>query len=322
MVMAGFIFALAFSGVRAGPVTEHGLLRTEGSKIVGTHGRPVSLAGNSFFWSQWMGRFYNADAVNWLKQDWKAGIVRVAIGIEYGGYLEQPAAEVAKIVAVVDAAIAADLYVIIDWHDHRAHERTAAAVAFFERMARRYGHHPHVIYEIYNEPLRVSWSKDVKPYAETVIAAIRAIDPDNLIVVGSPRWSQDVDLAADDPISDPNVAYALHFYAGTHKQALRNKAVKALQKGLALFVTEWGTCSSNGDGRVDAKSTEEWMAFMREWNLSHCNWAVSDKKEAASIVIPGAAPGGKWADSDLTESGRLVRGWIRGWSEQSSASGK
>jgi hypothetical protein len=56
-----------------------------------------------------------------------------------------------------------------------------------------------------------------------VIAAIRAIDPDNLIVVGSPAWSQDVDVASDNPITGyENIAYALHFYSGTHGEVLRD----------------------------------------------------------------------------------------------------
>lgn len=323
IIAAIFLSVLPVLTLRAGPVGEHGLLRVDGHKIVGAHGQPVSLAGNSFFWSQWQGKFYNADVVDWLKKDWHAGIVRVAVGIEQDGYLEKPEVEKPKIIAVVDAAIAADLYVIIDWHDHHAHQHTTQAIAFFEEMARTYGKQPHVIYEIFNEPLeKASWSREVKPYAEKVIAAIRAIDPDNLIVVGSPRWSQDVDVAAEDPIKDANVAYALHFYAGTHKQGLRDKAVKALRKGIPLFVTEWGTCSSTGDGKVDFESTKAWMAFMREWQLSHCNWAVSDKKEAASILMPGASATGDWPDDALTESGRLVRGWIKGWAEQPSAGGK
>jgi endoglucanase len=300
---------------KSGPVSRHGLLRVAGHRIVGADGQPASFAGNSFFWSQWQGQFYNAGTVNWLVRDWKSGIVRAALGITADGYLGHPATETARIRAVVDAAIAADVYVIIDWHDHRAHEHTAQAVAFFSQMARLYGRQPHVMYEIYNEPLKeATWAGDVKPYARKVIAAIRAIDPDNLIIVGSPNWSQDVDLAAADPIKDANVAYSLHFYAGTHRQSLRAKAVKAMELGAALFVTEWGTCNSDGNGKVDVKSTGEWMAFMRQWQLSHCNWSVADKREAASIVIPGASPTGGWADADLTPSGRYVRELIRNWS--------
>jgi endoglucanase len=303
----------------SGVVTQHGLLRTAGNRIVGAHGQPVSLAGVSFGWSQWQAaRFYNAGTVNWLKQDWNAQVIRAALGVhrEPGSYLQNPEANQTRLMAVVDAALAADLYVLIDWHDHHAHEHVDRAVAFFTEMARRYGDRPNVIYEIYNEPLgTASWTRDVKPYAEKVIAAIRAIDPDNLIIVGTPTWSQDVELAAADPIKDRNVAYTLHFYAGTHKAELRAKAVKALALGAALFVTEWGTCNADGKGPVDEASTREWFAFMREHQLSHCNWAVYDKRETAAIIKPGASSHGNWIATDLTPSGKFARELIRSWGE-------
>lgn len=305
----------------SGIVTTHGLLRTRGNKIVGADGKPVSLAGISFGWSQWEAApYYNASVVNWLKKDWNASIVRAALGINHTGYLSHPATEKARVCAVVDAAIAADMYVIIDWHDHHANEHTGLAVAFFEEMARKYGQAPNVIYEIFNEPVKgLTWARDVKPYAEKVVAAIRAIDPDNLIVVGTPNWSQDVDIAAEDPIKADNIAYTLHFYAGTHKQALRAKAVKAMNEGLPLFVTEWGTCDASGAGKVDVDSTAEWMAFMRDWQLSHCNWAIYDKAETAAIIVPGASIHAGWSDHDLTDSGRLAREWVRRWTDYSSA---
>lgn len=309
--------AAAASPAAPGIVATHGRLQVAGNRIVGEHGRPVSLAGVSYGWSQWeAARFYNAGTVNWLKKDWNAQIVRAALGLhqEPGSYLQKPAANQARVTAVVDAALAADLYVLIDWHDHHAHEHTDRAVAFFGDMARRYGHRPHVIYEIYNEPLgNANWTRDVKPYAERVIAAIRAADPDNLIVVGTPTWAQDVDIAAADPIKDPNVAYSLHFYAGTHKAELRAKAEKAMQLGAALFVTEWGTCNADGKGPVDEASVREWMDFMRRHQLSHCNWGIYDKRETASIIHPGAASDGGWKDTDLTPSGRLAREIVRGW---------
>jgi len=308
------------SATPSGSVRRHGRLYVLGNRIVGEHGRPVSLAGNSFSWSQWQSPFYNAEVVNWLKLDWKASIIRIAMGVEGGGYLEHPQEEMARVCTLVDAAIAADLYVIIDWHDHHAHQHTAQAIAFFQVMARKYGQYPNVLYEIFNEPEgEVSWAKDVKPYAEQVIAAIRAIDPENMIIVGTPHWSQDVDVAAEDPLKAKNIAYALHFYAGTHKQWLRDKALIALQKGLPLFVSEWGTCNADGNGPVDEVSTREWMDFMQQWGLSHCNWAVSDKDETASIVKPGSIVFGHWVDDDLTPSGRLVREWVRSWAAAADA---
>lgn len=297
------------------PVARHGRLRTKGNRIVGEDGKPASLAGASLFWSQWMPQFYNAGTVGWLKKDWHAGIVRVAVGIGPGGYLEHPEAETARATAVIDAAIREGLYVLIDWHDHEADRHEREATAFFTAMAKRYGKQPNVMYELWNEPKQVNWAGVVKPYHERMVAAIRKIDPDNLIVLGSPTWSQDVDVAAESPVRDANVAYTLHFYAGTHKQYLRDKGDRAMARGLALFVTEWGTTEASGDGLVDVASTNEWLAWMRTHGLSHCNWSIADKAEGSAILRPGANPQGGWTEAELTESGRFVRGVVRGWSE-------
>lgn len=315
--MLSLICAAAIAGgvtPAATPVETHGRLQAKGSRIVGKHGKPVSLAGVSFFWSQWIGKYYTPEAVAWLKKDWNATIVRAAIAVDAGGYLTQPEAEMKRARTVIDAALKEGIYVIVDWHSHNAHRYPEAAVEFFSAIAEAYGDKPNLIYEPFNEPLnRVSWSETIKPYHEKVIAAIRKHDKDNLIVLGNPTWSQDVDVAAADPIKDPNVAYTLHFYAGTHKQFLRDKAKKAMDLGVALFVTEWGTVNANGDGAIDRESTEAWMAFLREHHISHLNWSIADKVESSAILHPGASEKGGWKLEDLTESGRYVREIVRGW---------
>ena len=152
----------------------------------------------------------NAETVSWLKLDWNTTIVRAAMGVEDpGGYIDDPAGNKEKIKTVVDAAIDEGVYVIIDWHSHHAEDYESEAIAFFEEMATLYGEYDNIIYEIYNEPLAVSWSGTIKPYAENVIAAIRAIDSDNIIVVGTPNWSQDVNYPAADPITTSS-KYCLH----------------------------------------------------------------------------------------------------------------
>lgn len=307
------------SAIAATAVDTHGALSVRGNRIVDKSGQPVSLAGPSLFWSNdgWGGeRFYNAAVVAYVQKDWNAALIRAALGVEPGGgYLAAKQSNTSKIVSVADAAIARGMYVIIDWHAHHAEKHPEAAVEFFEAMARKYGRTPNVIYEIYNEPLReTDWSRTIKPYAERVIRAIRAIDPDNLIVVGTQSWSQDVDKAAADPVTgERNIAYTLHFYAGSHGEHLREKARKALDAGLALMVTEWGAVNANGDGGIAADETARWMEFMRANQLSHCNWALNDKNEGASALLPGSAADGSWTDAALTASGKLARDIVRGW---------
>ena len=307
LVLAAY---MASAAAAVAPIT------TSGNKVL-IGGQQGSLSGNSLFWSNtgWGGeKYYNAQTVAWLKSDWKSTLVRAAMGVDdTGGYLTDSYNKT-LVTTVVDAAIANNMYVIIDWHSHHAEQYQAQSIAFFKEMATKYGNSNNVIYEIYNEPLQVSWSSVIKPYATAVIAEIRKIDPDNLIVVGTPTWSQDVDVAANDPITGfANIAYTLHFYAGTHGQSLRDKASTALSRGIPLFVTEWGSVNADGAGAVATAETNSWVSFMKTNNISNANWAVNDKAEGASALVTGASANGGWTSAQLTASGSLVKSIIFGW---------
>jgi len=301
------------------PVQKHGNLRIAGKHVVNKHGAVTSLAGPSFFWSNtgWgQDRFYTRGAVETFARDWKAGIVRVAVGAQNdGSILKDRRGNLTRAQTVIEAAIDNGLYVIVDWHSHQAERDLQEAQAFFTHMAKRYGHTPNIIYEIYNEPLDTTdWDRVVKPYAEVMIRTIRQFDPDNLIIVGTQSWDQDVDKAADNPITGQrNILYALHFYAASHKEDLRKKAEYAIAKGLPLILSEWGSVTYSGDGYMDVASTQEWMRFAKKHGLTQLNWSVSDKNETASMLKPSASSNGGWQEKDLTPSGRLVRNIMRKW---------
>ena len=306
----------ATSSIAAGAVPA---ISVSGNKVL-FGGQVGSVSGMSMFWSNtnWGGeKYYNAQTVGWLKSNWNAKLVRAAMGVnDDGGYLTD-AANKTRLTTVVDAAIANDMYAIIDFHSHVAHQYQAQSIAFFQEMARKYGNTNNVIYEVFNEPLNTHpWSSTVKPYAIEVIKAIRAIDPDNLIIVGTPTWSQDVDIAANDPITGyANIAYTLHFYAGTasHGQPLRDKATIALNKGIALFVTEWGSVNADGAGGVNVAETNAWLAFMKANNISNANWSLVDKAEGSAALVAGASANGGWTDAQLTVSGALAKNNIKTW---------
>lgn len=298
-------------------VKKHGQLKVAGTQMVDQSGNRVALHGMSFGWHNYWPRFYNAGAVEWLSNDWNCTVVRAAMGIEpANGYIQDTAGSMAAIKSVVDAAIKADIYVIIDWHSHNINLKEATI--FFAEMATLYGKHPHIIYEIFNEPDKETWP-EVKAYSEELIKTIRKIDPDNIILVGSPAWDQSIHLPAADPIKGfNNLMYTVHFYAATHKQWLRDRTDAALQQGLPIFISESAGMEASGDGPIDHAEWKKWINWMDERGLSWVAWSVSDKNESCSVLYPSAGSSGNWKDKDLKESGKLVREYLKSYSVTSN----
>ena len=122
-------------------------------------------------------------------------------------------------------------------------------------MSEAFADNDNVLYEICNEPNSgTSWDS-IKSYAEEVIPAIREQKPDAVILVGTPTWSQEIDKAAASPLTFDNIMYTLHFYAGTHKDDLRNRLETCAQNNLPVFVSEFGMCDASGNGANDFDST-------------------------------------------------------------------
>jgi len=291
-------------------VEKYGTLKVNGSQIVDKNGNSVSLKGMSLFWSQWGGNYYNAETIKWLRDDWKCTILRAAMGIENGGYLENPSYELEKVKTVIDACIDLGIYVIVDWHDHHAEDHLDEAKSFFNSISAEYGSHPNIIYEIYNEPLNVSWNSVLKPYSEEIINVIRTNDPNNLIVVGTSNWSQDVDMVINNKIDAENIAYSFHFYSSTHKKDLMDKAEKAINAGIPIFVTEWGMSEANGNGIIDMVSLNEWAEFLEKFNLSWCNWSITNKDETSAALLPSNQKIIEWNENELSESGKIIRDYL------------
>lgn len=295
-----------------GHVERNGMLRAYNGRIVNQYGQITQSNGMALFWSQWAGDFWNADVVNWLVKDWKIKILRCSMGADKGGYIENPDAEKAKVTTVVDAAIANDIYAIIDWHIEGPNSQFKdQAKIFFDHMSAKYGSNPHVLYEGWNEPTFQSWSGELKQYHIEVLGCIRA-HSQNLYIAGNPGWSSHPDQACDDRLDDDNVAYTLHFYAATHGQDTRNRAQSAIDRGCAVVVTEWGTCEASGNGRVDENSANTWLQWAESNGISTANWSVNDKDEACSALRPGASHNGGWSDGNLSQSGKFIRNHLTG----------
>ncbi len=293
------------------PVSVNGALSVKDGQVVNQYGAPPQLQGLSFSWSIWQGRkYYNTDVVDWIVKDFKVSIIRFSMAVQPAhGYLEQPDSQKTLVTNVIDRAIKDGVYVLIDWHDHNGYLHIPQSKQFFAQMAQKYVGVPNVIYEIWNEPERVSWDT-VKNYATQIIAEIRKYDPDNLIVVGSPHWDQDVDIAAASPITGfKNIAYSFHFYASdvNHQDGLRAKGDKAIALGLPIMVTEWGVGEASGNGAFDLQKNELWQKWIKAHKLSAVNWNITDKDETTALLKPGAPVNGGWTEDQLTPDGVYVR---------------
>jgi hypothetical protein len=79
-----------------------------------------------------------------------------------------------------------------------------------------------------------------------------------------------------------------------------------------LFVTEQGTCDASGNGNFDPVNSNIWWDWCDKYNISWCNWSVSDKVETASALNPNASINGNWTTADLTQSGVFTRNELVG----------
>lgn len=293
-------------------------LHVAGTGLADPAGNTVVLRGVSTHGLAWFPGYVNADFFGELRAVWNANVVRLAMyTAESGGYCTDGDKEQLKQLLRDGVRYAEEqgLYVIVDWHilsDNDPNRYAEEAMAFFAEMTAEFAPYDHVLYEICNEPNGVGWSS-VKTYAEKVIPVIRAGDPDAVILVGTPTWSQDVDQAAADPITGyDNIMYTLHYYAATHKESLRSRLAAALDAGLPVFVSEYGICDASGNGAIDLAEANAWMELLDARGVGCVAWNLSNKAETSAMFLPSCAKTSGFAWDDLSASGKWVYEMLTG----------
>ena len=291
----------------------YGKLHVEGANLVDEDNVPVQLQGISTHGIAWFPDYVNQEVLHQMKTEWGCNVFRIAMYTdENGGYaVSSESDRIARknlIDKGVQAAIAEDMYVIIDWHilhDNNPLIHKDLAIQFFDEMSKKYADSPNVIYEICNEPNGgTSWD-DVKKYAKEVIPVIRKNSPDAIVLVGTPMWCQEVDKAAASPLTEfDNIMYTLHFYASTHKDDLRNRAKSVAEQGIPLFVSEFGVCEASGNGVIDENQANTWIELLNEYKISYCIWSMANKDETASFLSASCNKKSGFEESDLAQAGR------------------
>lgn len=296
-----------------------GRLHVKGTKLVDKKGHEVQLRGVSTHGLSWYPQYVNDKCFAQLHDKWGANVVRLAMYTEeYNGYCSGDAKNCSDLKKLIKKGVKLakkhKMYVIVDWHilsDGNPNSHKKEAKAFFREMSREFKGYNNVIYEICNEPNNGTSWKEIKSYAKSVISTIRKNDKKAVIVVGTPTWSQDVDQAAADPIKGDNIMYALHFYAATHKADLRNKMTAAINKGLPVFVTEYGICDASGNGAIDKKEADRWIQTMDEYGVSYIAWNLSNKQESSSIIKSSCPKVSGFKKSELSDEGRWLYHLLR-----------
>lgn len=306
---------LAVSGTSVHAAGKLPALKIKGTKLVNTKGKTVQLKGVSTHGLSWYPEYVNQKSFDHMKKKWKANTVRLALYTsDYNGYCTGDAANRKALEKRIDKGVQyatkAGMYVIIDWHilsDGNPKTYEKEAVAFFKKMASKYKKHTNVLYEICNEPNGGTSWETIKSYAKKVVKAIRSKDKNAVIIIGTPNWSQDVDIVADSPIKGyKNLMYTLHFYAGTHGEDLRTKAKTALKKGLPLFVTEFGISDASGNGALNKKEGAKWMKFLKSNKIGYVGWNLSNKEESSALLKSSCKKSSGWKETDLSSWGKWL----------------
>jgi endoglucanase len=299
----------------ATPVAAHGRLAVKGSKIVDKKGKTFQLKGVSTHGLSWYPEYVSEKSFKTLRDKWGANTVRLALyTAEYNGYCTGNSSNRKQLKKTIDKGVTAatdlGMYVIIDWHilsDGNPNTYKKQAISFFKEMAKKYKKNKNVIYEICNEPNSGTSWKQIKSYSKSVIAAIRKIDKNALILVGTPNWSQDVDVAAASPITGyKNIAYTFHFYANTHQEAYRRKVEQAIAAGLPIFVSEFGICDASGSGGINKSEANKWMKLLNKHKISYICWNLSNKNESSALIKSSCKKLSGWKTSDLSASGKWL----------------
>ncbi len=305
------MFALGIAwGGRACQAAKPSALKVKDNKIVNASDKAVVLKGVSTHGIAWYPQYVNKQCFKSFKK-MGANTIRLAFysddsaGYDKSLYI--------KVEEGVKAATDLGMYVIIDWHilsDGNPKKNQKKAKEFFTYFAKKYAGQTNVLYEICNEPNGdVTWGRDIKPYAEKMIKLIRKYDKNGIIIVGTPTWSQDVDLVAEDPIRNQNnIAYAFHFYAATHKDQLREKLKTANEKGLPVIVTEFSICDASGNGKIDKKEAKAWMKLLKKHKIGRVAWNISNKNETSALIQPSCKKTDKISKKNLSKSGKWIVG--------------
>ena len=264
-------------------------LHVDGNQIKDASGNAVTLRGVSLLAPEHNGECTTcggskpiSEMLAWeadASRGWYSRIVRLCVTTAKVADPERSFAEIVD--PYVQLAVSKGLYVIVDLHyvsDFDAGGGTGVkqqtVLDFWNYVAPRYASTPNVLFEVYNEPINPDNWTSWKTYIQPVVTAIRAVAPNNLILVGNPQWSTRVNAAVSDPIAGSNVVYVYHLYPNQGSPTTANLDAKfgTAAASIPVMITEfgWNQDASYSDG-VTAGTTTAWGTGFRTYLDAHPN---------------------------------------------------
>lgn len=305
-------------------VSKYGALSAKGF-VADKNGEKVSLMGPSYFWSCSADLWWCKETVDFLVDQYNIQVLRLPVAIAPCGsngqtscqksgdkidtwneenYLQKPE-KVKKLVdGVIKACIENDIYVIIDFHEHKAQDWTDLAKDFFSYFASKWNEYPNIMYEIFNEPIDAN--SVVVDYAKKVIPAIREYDKNNIIIVGSTQYSREPHNVTDAGQGQTNIAYTWHGYAQYGHESDWNSH-SDWNNGIPIVVTEWGY-SDNGDGGMHS--------IFKKNGVINCFWSMSNQGGADatwSVLKSSCWKKSNWNESEMTYNGKSQLDQCKSW---------
>jgi len=217
------------------------------------------------------------------------------------------------------------VYCIVDYHRHRRNHWTKPAIdkevrLFWDAVAPRYADQSHVLYEMFKEPalpgfgdMEEIWST-YRETAQPWIDLIREHAPKNLVLVGSPRWSQFPQGAVRyGEFEGENLVYTLtvypsHVWLGERIEL--DEFTDRAWKEIPLFVTEWGF-KPDADIALYRGTADGYGEMMRDWlterQIHWTAWCFDPWWEPAMFELDG---GDDWKLLKNNYQGQFVKTFL------------
>jgi len=214
------------------------------------------------------------------------------------------------------------LYAIVDYHvlkpgsptlylrDTKDSSILESAEDFFTDISAfvKENNYHHVLYEICNEPNNANnpagtpnplWPV-IKSYAEKILPIIAENDPNAVVIVGTPQWSQQLTSVLNNKLTHATlqIMYTFHYYACSHLNVMNQNFSNNVLRQIPVIVTEWNDTQASGEGSCGTPPSSNATTF-----INRCN----NEQQRVSWTA--------WSWSPVTGSGTTERTsstWIRG----------